>query len=134
MKAAVLDTNVLISATLWDGSEAQKLLFKLIELDVKIFSSSQILAEYEKVLKRDFDYHDEEVSNIIEKIMSFASLVAPNKTVDVVKDDPEDNKIIACAIESSADCIITYDKHLLNIAEFNGIKIIKPEEAMSLLY
>lgn len=50
----VFDTNILISSTLWDGSVSQKLLFKLIEQDAVIFSSTGILEEYQRILKRDF--------------------------------------------------------------------------------
>jgi putative PIN family toxin of toxin-antitoxin system len=132
--AVTFDTNVLLSATLWDGSVSQKLLFKLIEKNVKIYSSLEILAEYQKVIKRDFDYSDEEVSEIMAKVLSFVSLVTPTIKVEVVKDDPADNKIIECAIASSSEYIITYDKkHLLKIGEYRGVKIITPEKALTLL-
>lgn len=130
MIKVVLDTNILLSSTLWNNSEAQKLLFKLIRKNVQIYSSVEILSEYQEVLKRDFDYSDKEISYIMEKIFTFTTLIKPKKRIDVVKDDPDDNKIIECAIESSSKNIITYDKHLLNIGEYEGIKIIKPKEAM----
>ena len=130
MIKVVLDTNILLSSTLWNNSEAQKLLFKLIRKNVQIYSSVEILSEYQEVLKKDFDYSDKEISYIVEKIFTFTTLIKPKKRVDVVKDDPDDNKIIECAIESSSKNIITYDKHLLNIGEYEGIKIIKPKEAM----
>lgn len=128
----VFDTNVLISSTLWDGSVAQKLLFKLVHFDVPIFSSTEILVEYQKVLKRDFGYIDEELIDIIEKILSYVTIVKPLKKIDVVREDPEDNKIIECAIASSAECIITYDHHLLKIKNYGNIKIITPEEAIKM--
>ena len=56
----------------------------------------------------------------------------PKEKLMVVKDDPDDNKIIECAVESKSEYIITYDQHLLRISEHNGVKIIKPEEAMDL--
>lgn len=123
----VLDTNVLISATLWSGSVAQKLLFKLIKTESQIFSSIDILEEYKKVLERDFVYTENEVINILEKIVSFMTLVQPREKIDIVKNDPDDNKIIECALASAATYIVTYDKHLLNLGEVRGIKIIKPE-------
>ena len=129
----VFDTNVLISSTLWHGSVAQKLLFNLIRKEVKIFTSKAILSEYQKVLKRDFDYSDEEIVSLMEKILSFATLVEPEIKVNVIKDDPEDNKVIECAIESSATFIITYDNHLLKLQNYKGIKIIKPEEIINTL-
>ena len=124
------DTNVLLSSTLWAGSVAQKLLFKLIRADVRICVSEGIIAEYQKILRRDFGYSDDEVSYITGKVLSFVVLVHPLKKVCIVKDDPDDDKIIECAIESLSGYILTYDKHLLSIKEFQGIKIIRPEEAM----
>jgi len=45
------DTNVLLSATLWDGSVAQKLLFDLIRRGIKIYSTTEIISEYQEILK-----------------------------------------------------------------------------------
>ena len=111
----VLDTNVLISATLWDNSVSQKLLYKLILNEVEIYSSLEILREYRKVLKRDFEYLEEEVDRKIEILLIFLKIVNPHSKVDIVKEDPEDNKIINCALDSSASHILTYDNHLLKI-------------------
>lgn len=123
----VFDTNVLLSATLWDKSEAQKLLFELINGNVTIYSSVEILSEYKKVLKRDFDYTDEEIAFILETILATLTLVEAVERVQVVKDDPEDNKIIECALAAHADYIISYDPHLLNLKEYNDIKIVLPK-------
>ena len=62
--------------------------------------------------------------------MLFANLIEPKQKVDVVKDDSDDNKVIECAIESSSDYIITYDRHLLKLKEHKRIKIVKPEELL----
>ncbi len=129
----MFDTNVLLSSTLWDGSVAQKLVFKLIKHDVKIFASENILSEYKKVLKRDFEYSDEKILGIVEKLLLFLNLVTPVEKVDVIKEDPDDNKIIDCALASSSDCIITYDKHLLNLKSYGKVKIITPEETFGLI-
>ncbi|MDP3916658.1 MAG: putative toxin-antitoxin system toxin component, PIN family [Nanoarchaeota archaeon] len=92
------DTNALLSATLWDGSVAQKLLHDLIKQNIKIYSSLEILNEYQKILKRDFDFSDKDVAEIMQKILAFITLVKPEIKVSVVKDDPDDNIIIECAI------------------------------------
>ena len=126
------DTNVLLSATLWDGSVAQKLLFDLIKQNVEIYTTTEILSEYQEVLKRDFDFSDEEVAEIMEKVLAFVTLVNPTKRVKVVKKDPDDDIIIECALESNSKYVITYDKHLLNLKEYHGIQIIKPEEARAI--
>ena len=127
------DTNVLLSATLWDGSVAQKLLFDLIRQGIKIYSTTEILSEYREVLKRDFDFTDAEVSEIMGKVLAFVTLVSPQTKIKAVKDDPDDDIILECALESESKYIITYDKHLLNLKEFRGIRIIRPEEARAIL-
>ena len=129
MKVTV-DTNFLISATQWDYSVAHKLLKKFILSDAKIFTTQDILDETAEVLERDFKYGKSEAKNIIEKILLFADLIEPKQKIDIIKDDPDDNKIIECAIESSSDYIITYDKHLLKLKEYKRIKIVKPEELL----
>lgn len=127
MKVTV-DTNFLISATQWDYSVAHKLLKKFILSEAEIFTTQNILDETAEVLERDFEYSKDEVKNIIGKILLFAKLTEPKQKIDVIKDDPDDNKVIACAIESSSEYIITYDRHLLKLKEYEGIKIITPEE------
>ena len=132
MKIAV-DTNFLVSATQWDYSVSHKLLERLIRSNTEIFTTKEILDEFAEVLKRDFLYNEADIENLLEKILQFLTLVSPSMKIDVVKEDADDNKIIECAIESKAEYIISYDKHLLNIKEYQGIKIIQPEELLSLL-
>ena len=133
MMVVTFDTNVLLSATLWDGSVAQKLLFDIIRQGIKICSTTEILSEYQEILKRDFDFSDVEVSEMMEKVLVFVTLVSPQTKIKAVKDDPDDDIILECALESESKYIITYDKHLLNLKEFRGIRIIRPEEARAVL-
>ncbi len=128
----VFDTNVLISSTLWDNSVAQKFLFRCIKENIQIFSSQEIIEEYKEILARDFDYKEQEIGEILEKILQFINLVNPKNKIDVIKEDVDDNKIIECAVESKSEYIISYDKHLLKLKEFQGIKIVRPEEALAL--
>ncbi|MBS3138016.1 putative toxin-antitoxin system toxin component, PIN family [Candidatus Woesearchaeota archaeon] len=100
--AVTFDTNVLLSATLWDGSVAQKLLFDLIRQGIKIYSTTEIISEYQEILKRDFDFSDAEVSEIMEKVLTFVTLVSPQTKIKAVKDDPDDDIIIECALESES--------------------------------
>ena len=129
----VFDTNILISATLWEGSVAQKVLFKLIQEDTIIYTSKEILEEYKKVLKRDFKYTEQEVETILEKILLFVQIIEPSEKLDIIKADPEDNKILECAVASTAEYILSYDKkHLLILKEFQGILILTPEQFLKI--
>ena len=123
-----VDTNFLISSTLWDNSSAHKLLLKLIENNAKIYATKEILDEFSKVLRRDFKCSEEEINERINSVLSFVSLVVSKTKINIIKDDSDDNKILECAIESNSEYLLTYDNHLLKIKEYKGIKILKPEE------
>lgn len=129
----VPDTNILISATIWENSISNKLIRNLVERDIDLFSSFEILEEYKKVLKRDFKYNDEEIQEIIIELLSYIQIIEPTEKLNVIKEDPDDNKILECATASKSEYIITYDNHLLNLKEFRGIKIVRPEKLIFIL-
>ncbi len=60
-------------------------------------------------------------------------LVEPSTKIKVVKDDPEDDKFVETAVEGDAYFIVTQDKHLLKLKDYQGIKIITPEEFLKTL-
>ncbi len=111
----VFDTNILISATGWEGSVSEKLTLKMVESGFKIFTSQEILSEFHKVLVRDFHYNSKQATEKIEGIKPLFIIVEPTNRVIAIAADPNDNKIIECALTCSADYIISYDKHLLDI-------------------
>lgn len=127
-----IDTNFLISAMQWDNSVAFKLLRRFLETNIKIFTTKKILDEFSEVLQRDFKYNKEETTNILEEVLAFVNLIEAKEKIKIVKEDPDDDKIIECAVASNSNYIITYDKHLLKIKEYKSIKIITPEEMLKL--
>lgn len=133
MARITLDTNVLISATLWDGSVSKRLLDTLIQSDSIIFSSDEIIDEYKEVLTREFDMDEEETTGIIQTISKALRIIRTTSKINHVKADPDDNKILECAIDSRSDHIITYDKHRLTLEEFREIKILKPEQFLEMI-
>jgi uncharacterized protein len=134
MNRVTFDTNIWISSTLWENSVSRKLLNRLILESKEIFLTKEILEEYLTILKRDFNLSREEFEEKAEIILSFAKIVEPSVKVDFVKEDPDDNKIIECAVESKSEYILSYDKHLLKLKEYQGIKIARPEEAFGLIF
>ena len=123
----VLDTNILISATLWHDSVAQKLLLNLAGAGHQLYSSPEILLEYETVLARDFDYSLEVSRLLAEQLLEKLILVIPKEKISFVKEDADDDKVLECAAAASADFIVTYDKHLLKLGKFRGTGILTPE-------
>ena len=66
-------------------------------------------------------------------IISKSAIVLPRQKFKIVKEDPDDNKIVEAAVEGNCDFIVSSDKHLLKLKEFKGIKIITPKEFFKLI-
>ncbi len=66
-------------------------------------------------------------------IMNNSLIVYPTNKLDIVKEDPDDNKLFEAAIVGKAEYIISQDKkHVLSIGEYKGIQTISPEQFLQL--
>jgi putative PIN family toxin of toxin-antitoxin system len=122
----VLDTNVLISAILFGGSprEALKL---VISGTVDCSLSLAILDELRDVLRRPkFSFSPEQAFNVLEELHAVCDIISPMVKINAITEDPDDDRILECAVEAKSAFIISGDRHLLDIAEFRGIKILTP--------
>jgi len=128
----VLDTNVYISAILF-GGKCEEIL-KLANLGLfEIVISKKIIDEIKSVLMEKFYWPDKQIAEAIKYIKETTSIVNPEISLTIVKEDYADNKIIECAVASNATYIVTGDRHhLLPIKEYEGIKIVSPMEFLRL--
>ena len=127
MLKIVLDTNVLISAILF-GGKPRKILDRVVEGKVDLFISQPILEELEEVLKSSkFKYPPEIAQAVLTELNSLAKLIIPTVRLNVIEKDPDDDRILECAMEAKADFIISGDKHLLSLQKFRGISIQSPQ-------
>jgi putative PIN family toxin of toxin-antitoxin system len=121
----VLDTNVLISAIVF-GGRPREVLEKVIAGRFTMAISAEMLAEFQWVLEgRKFRYPAAIVQNIVTELLSVSELVRPTMQVEQIKADPADNRILECALESRATCIVTGDRHLLELGKYEGIPILE---------
>jgi predicted nucleic acid-binding protein len=51
----------------------------------------------------------------------------------VIADDPDDNRLLECAVTSGSLYIISGDQHLLDLKEYQGIQILSPAGFVVLL-
>jgi len=120
----VLDTNVLISAIVF-GGRPREVLEKVIAGRFTMAISAEMLAEFQGVLEgKKFRYPPDIVRTIVRELLAVSELVRPRKKVQQIKDDPADNRILECALETGAACIVSGDKHLLELGRFEGIPIL----------
>jgi putative PIN family toxin of toxin-antitoxin system len=95
-----------------------------------LFLSKEILDEVEEVISRKkFGFTEQKISSALEAILSFCE-INPGIKVDVIKSDPDDNKILEFAIACKASYIVSGDSHLLDLKEYVTIKIINPKTAL----
>ena len=131
---AVLDTNIFISAILYGGNPRT-----CLELarnnEIRLITSRPILLELAQKLKEKFDWENSDIRETIEGIGKFATIVEPQEQVDLIDQDPKDNRVLECAKEAKADFIISGDKkHILSLREFEGIEIVSSQEFLSTYY
>jgi len=129
---AVLDTNVFISGIHWKGA-SDKVVEAWGDDRFELVSSEEIIQELaETLLNFKKPLSQEDIMHWISLIAAKAVIVAPLIKCDVIKADPDDNKFLEAAVEGNADYIVSQDHHLLDIEEFQGIKIVKPDEFLKL--
>lgn len=77
---------------------------------------------------RKFHWSVRSTRDAIAAIQEFTQLVHPQETIHLITEDEPDNRILECAIEASADVMITGDRHLRALQGFRGIPIVSPGE------
>jgi putative PIN family toxin of toxin-antitoxin system len=116
-----LDTNIYVSAFQFGG---MRLLHMAVDGDIEIAVSPPIIDEVIRVLRDKFHWDGYRLHDARQQILGFARLVTPAHTLDVVKEDEPDNRILECAVEAGSDFIISADKDLLRLGSYAGASIM----------
>jgi len=120
---AVFDTNIYISALALPGGQAEAALLKAVAGEVQLVISKPILHELLGVLARKFGRDTEELSHTAVFLSELAMVVHPKRKLDVLDDEP-DNRILECALAGRADVIVTGDRAMLALREYQGVRIL----------
>ncbi|NJD87763.1 MAG: putative toxin-antitoxin system toxin component, PIN family [Betaproteobacteria bacterium] len=119
----VFDTNILVSALVFPGGQGDAALRRIIDGTDELAISRAILDELLEVLGRKFARDAEELAHVAVFLSEVATVVAPRRRLRVVRDDP-DNRILECASAARAGAIVTGDKALLALGNFEGIVVV----------
>jgi len=126
------DTNILVSAFAFPSGIIKEVISLCIFNKITLYLSEDILAEFSDVMVRKFNYSGGELNNLTAFLRKISVITETVSCKGAVKDDPADDKIIECAVGSNCDYIVSGDKHLLNLKQYDKIKIIKPAELLRL--
>jgi len=132
---AVLDTNVLISSVITDGT-CHELLVRGFRGDFAILASRETIDECKLTLLKypdRFGLDEDEVKREVQTVSYFAEFVDPTVEIDAIEADPSDNMFLEIAVASEADYIVSGDNHLLDLEVFDGIPIVTPDQFLKTL-
>jgi len=123
----VIDTNIMVSAYL--GGALKAIIVSWNSGKFTLVVSDAISNEYHDVLRRSkFQIEQTELDDFFAFLLDKAEFVIPLETINVITNDPSDNKFIEAAIAGKAKLIVSGDNHLLEIRSFRDIPIITAKE------
>jgi len=129
----VLDANQFVSAVLVPYGRPAQVLRAWREGLFELVLSPPILAEIRRVLlyprlRDKHGWEEKEIEAFLDGLRAAALIVPGKLRVQVVTEDPTDDKYISCALEAGAEYIVSGDEHLKRIGSYRGIRILSPAE------
>jgi len=129
--SVVLDTNILISS-IGFGGKPRKILNLALERRLQVISSPILLAELDDVISKKFPLLAENVKKIHKHLNKRFKIVNPKESLHIVRDEP-DNRVLEAALQGKCQYIVTGDRDLLDIGTYEKIKIVTPNDFLTLL-
>ena len=122
----VLDTNVLIAAFITSGI-CHEILEHIIR-NHQLVLSDFIVNEFKEKLLNKFHYNEKQVNEALKLLLTRAEMVQVSPLPSRISPDPDDDNIIATAVSANSDCLISGDKDLVHLKQFQKVRIIRPAE------
>ena len=127
------DSNVYVSGLNYPGTPAR--LLELAAADIfRLQLSQKILDETIRILTGKFRWPSHDITEARAVLASISQRVTPYVQLDVVRRDPDDNRVLECSQSSGSDYIVTGDKDLLDLRQHAGARILRPTEFLSILW
>ena len=125
----VCDTNVYIAAAL-RGEQSETIIQLAAAGAITLVVSPAILSELERKLRDKFGWRPGQTALFLEAVELIAEVVEPDVALHAIADDPDDDRILECAVSGEAALIVTYDKHLLKLKQYGLTGIIHPVDLL----
>ena len=130
---AVFDTNILLSGVGWRGEPYRCLELARVGI-VEGVTCQELLDELTEKLQARLNFSAAQVTDTIADLLSFLRLATITNTLKVVSVDPDDDKVLECAVVGGASHIVTGDRrHLLPMGNYQGIPIVSAADFLALV-
>jgi uncharacterized protein len=129
----VLDTNVYFSAFKGGRGVPFELWLRAVRREYDVLVSPAIIRELADALRTDLKRPEAEIIAQLKLMVRVAKIVEPKITLHVIKADPDDDRIVECAVAGNAHLIVSGDHHLTTLKEFEGIGIVRPADFLRTL-
>ena len=138
MLRAVIDTNLLVSGFISPFSYPREIERRWRKGEFILVTSFGVIEEVNRVLylpriQQKYHLTEPDIQAFILTLTHQADCVAGKVVLKGVTPDPGDDKVISCAVEGQADLIVTGDKRLQQLGEYQGIRIINAESFIRVL-
>ena len=131
----VVDTNIIVSASLLAISKQRQVLQRVFQLG-RLLLSLEVTKELEEVLSRPkFDAYvlPKERSEFLAALIQRGTFVPIFETIQACR-DPKDNKFLELAVNGKADYLISGDSDLLVLHPFRGIPILSSKDFLNISF
>lgn len=128
---AVIDTNVWISGLIFGGNP-EKIIRKFIDGEIIVVTSEELLSELRRKISQRFPLFKPHLALLEASIREDAILVRLGDVQVTASRDADDNKVLETAVAGGAGYIISGDKDLLVLSTYQGVKILKPADFLTL--
>jgi putative PIN family toxin of toxin-antitoxin system len=126
------DSNIYISAFQFRGTPLQ-LLTLAAEGRIDLAISDHIVEEVTRTLREKFDWPEDRIAQVQRIMGRIARRVAPSQTLNVIKEDPDDNRILECAAEAESEYIVSGDKDLHRLGQYGNARVVKVADMLNLV-
>lgn len=135
---ALIDTNPLVSALLKPDGPSGQIFQRWRAGEFELAVSPSTLAELRDVLQRPhitnkYRLSAPDIEHHLSVLRNFAEVAPGHLILDVIPADPQDNHVLAAAVETNCRWIISGDRHLLKVGEYQGVGILTPRDFLTLL-
>ena len=129
----VYDTNILLSAVGWKGTPYQCLELARTNA-VDAVTCEALLDELTEKLQAKLHFTPQRSIETVLDLLTFTKVIPITGQLRVVPADPDDDKVVECAVLAGATHLVTGDRrHLLPMGNFHGIQIVTAAEFLALV-